>query len=152
MAAKRRGRRAANVAYYGTIAVVCLVAIVEITVQAFRRSGEPSPYPTCRVALAALSSAIDRARAAAPGTDGEEPALARFRAALEPEWKQRDGIAAQCQASEADTAALDAIERLRYAEEHAVRREAGELAPLRRQVQAIDRDLGRKGPPGGTPH
>jgi len=34
-------------------------------------------------------------------------------------------------------AALDAIEQLRYAEEHAVRREAAELAPLRRRVQAI---------------
>ncbi len=43
-----------------------------------------------------------------------------------------------------DATTLDAIERLRYAEEHAVRREAGELAPLRRKVQAIvDGELGR---------
>jgi hypothetical protein len=33
--------------------------------------------------------------------------------------------------------ALDVIERLRYAEERAVRREVSELAPLRRKVGEI---------------
>jgi len=89
-----------------------------------------------------LMKAVDRARLAAAGTEGEDAALARFRSALEPEWSHRDGVASRCKGAAADEATLDAIERLRYAEEHAVRREAGELAPLRRRVQGIiDREL-----------
>lgn len=97
-------------------------------------------YPrarTCREGLLALARAVDRAREAAPGTDGEDAALNRFRSALEPEWTTRDGIAAMCRGSTENERALDAIERLRYAEEHAARREAGDLAPLRRRVRAI---------------
>ena len=36
--------------------------------------------------------------------------------------------------TETDQHSLDAVERLRYAEEHAVRREAGSLEVLRKQV------------------
>jgi hypothetical protein len=86
---------------------------------------------------------VIRARDDAAKTDqGEDAALDRFRSALEPVWRYRDDIASRCRDAPRDKGALDAIERLRYAEEHAVRREAGELAPLRRRVQAIvDRDL-----------
>jgi hypothetical protein len=70
-------------------------------------------------------------------TDGEDAALADFRRALSPEWDDRDHIEDLCRPSPSSMAALDALERLRYAEEHAVRREAAELAPLRRRVQAI---------------
>jgi hypothetical protein len=95
---------------------------------------------------------VVRARDDAAKTDqGEDAALARFRSALEPEWSHRDDIAARCQGTPRDKGALDAIERLRYAEEHAVRREAGELAPLRRRVQAIvDRDLTGRAPEGAS--
>ncbi len=150
---RNKGRRAAAGVYYGVVAVVCVVSTVQVSLQATRVSPVASPYAGCHEGLAALNSAVERARSAAPGTDGEESAIARFRAALDPEWGFRDGIAATCRGSAPDERALDAIERLRYAEEHAVRREAGELAPLRRKVQAIvDDDLGRKGPPGSTTH
>jgi hypothetical protein len=103
----------------------------------------PSPYAGCREGLRALALAVERAREAAPGMDGEDAAIARFRSSLEPEWTYRDGVAAACRGSARDERALDAIERLRYAEEHAARREAGDLAPLRRRVRAImDGELG----------
>ena len=74
-------------------------------------------------------------------------ALARFRSTLAPAWTYRDGVAASCRGSEDNERALDAIERLRYAEEHAARREAGDLAPLRRRVRAIvDGQLGPASP------
>ncbi|WP_231511882.1 hypothetical protein [Chondromyces apiculatus] len=135
--ARARGRRIALAVYYGLAAVIIVVATAQIVRQVFFLPVEPSPYKTCREGLAMLASAVARARDAAPGTDGEDAAIARFRSALEPEWRYRDGIAATCRASTEDQRALDAIERLRYAEEHAARREAGDLAPLRRRVRAI---------------
>ncbi len=116
-------------------------------------SGHPAPTaqpagqeaPTCHRGLRSLFDALTRARDAAAGSEGgEDEALGRFRRALEPEWSLRDNVASRCRGSARDAATLDAIERLRYAEEHAVRREAGELAPLRRKVQAtVDSELGR---------
>jgi hypothetical protein len=150
---RRTGRRVAQAIYYGSVAAICVGSTVQIAHQLFYTPGAPSPFASCREGLSALARAIDRARAAAPGTDGEDAALARFRTALEPDWRFRDGIAATCRGSAPDERALDAIERLRYAEEHAVRREAGDLAPLRRKVQAIvDNDLGPRSPPGSTTH
>ncbi|WP_245677697.1 hypothetical protein [Chondromyces crocatus] len=137
LSARVRGRRLAMVLYYGLAAVVIVVATAQIVRQVFFLPVSPSPYGTCQNGLLALARAVERARDAAPGTDGEDAAIARFRDALDPEWSHRDGIAATCRGSAKDERALDAIERLRYAEEHAARREAGDLAPLRRRVRAI---------------
>jgi hypothetical protein len=138
-----RGRRAAAIAYWAVVAAIAVVVAVEISWQVLGAPGPPAPYPTCHAGLRALQGAVVRARdAAAHSTEGENAALGRFRDALQPEWTYRDGVAGRCRGTPKDEGALDAIERLRYAEEHAVRREAGELAPLRRRVQAIvDGDL-----------
>lgn len=129
--------------YYSLAAVIIVASTVQIVRQVFFLPVQPSPYASCHEGLLALARAVERAREAAPGTDGEDAAIARFRGGLEPEWGYRDGIAASCRASAKDVRALDAIERLRYAEEHAARREAGDLAPLRRRVRAIiDGELG----------
>jgi hypothetical protein len=142
--ARTRGRWIAFAIYYGIVVAICAAAAVQISQQVFFASSPPSPFATCREGLRALNAAVDRARKAAgpEGEDSEDRAIGRFRSALDPEWTYRDGIAASCKTSADDQRALDAIERLRYAEEHAVRREAGELAPLRRRVQGIiERDL-----------
>ena len=129
--------------YYGLAALIIVASTLQIIRQVFFLPVKPSPYASCHEGLLALAKAVDRAREAAPGTDGEDAAVARFRGGLEPEWGFRDGIAAACHGSTKDVRALDAIERLRYAEEHAARREAGDLAPLRRRVRAIvDGELG----------
>ncbi len=142
---RARGRRIALVVYYALVVAVCLAGAVQITYQVLFEPEPKAPYATCHEGLRALFSAVTRAREAAAGSGGDEDtALSRFRTALQPEWTYRDGVAFRCRASARDAGTLDAIERLRYAEEHAVRREAGELAPLRRSVQAIvDRELGR---------
>jgi hypothetical protein len=130
--------------YYTLVVLVCGAVAFQITHQVLFQEGPAAPYATCHEGLRALFSAVARAReAAATSEAGEDEALARFRRALDPEWTYRDGVAAQCRPSAKDAGTLDAIERLRYAEEHAVRREAGELAPLRRKVQAIVEQLGR---------
>jgi hypothetical protein len=123
---------------YALAAWIGVVGAVQVTRQVMFAPSAPLPYASCREGLRAMVAALDRARHAAPGLDGrEEVALDRFRRSLEPEWSYRHQIAAACRGQAEDERALDAIERLRYAEEHAVRREAGDLAPLRRRVQAI---------------
>jgi hypothetical protein len=123
--------------YYGLAAAICVGSTVQLTRQVFLAPVQPSPWPSCNRGLLALAAAVERARGAASGTEGEDAALDGFRRALEPEWRYRDSVAASCRGSDRDERALDAIERLRYAEEHAVRFEAGDLAPLRRRVQTI---------------
>lgn len=141
--ARARGRKIAVGLYYSLAAAVIVAITVQVIQQVFFLPVKPSPYPGCRAGLLALVRAVDRAREAAPGTDGEDAAIDRFRGGLEPEWGYRDGIAAACRGSAEDERALDAIDRLRYAEEHAARREAGDLAPLRRRVRAlVDVELG----------
>ena len=149
---RKRSRALAVVVYYSLIGVICVAATAQITKQVFFQPKIASPYSNCREGLTALVSAGERARHAAPGTDGEDPAIERFRAALKPEWTYFDAIADTCRGSVKDEGALDAIERLRYAEEHAVRREAGDLAPLRRKVQAIvDTELTQRAAPSRVP-
>ena len=123
--------------YYGLAAVISVASTVQLTKQIFWSPAAPSPWASCREGLLALAGAVERARSAASGTEGEGAALDGFRRALEPEWRYRDSVAATCRGSDRNEGALDAIERLRYAEEHAVRFEAGDLAPLRRRVETI---------------
>lgn len=149
---RKRSRALAVIVYYGTIGIICVAATAQITKQVFFQPRVVAPYPGCHEGLSALVSAIERARRAAPGTDGEDAAIERFRSALNPEWGYVDGIGDLCRGSVKDEGALDAIERLRYAEEHAVRREAGDLAPLRRKVQAIvESDLPQRAAPTRAP-
>lgn len=136
--AKARGRRAAFTVFYLLAVGVSVAGAGQIFVQAFQRREAPQLGVTsCSDGLSKLTAAVERARKAASVTDGEDAALAHFREALTPEWDDRDHIEDLCRSSAQSMAALDAIEQLRYAEEHAVRREAAELAPLRRRVQAI---------------
>ena len=145
---RRVGRRVAIALYYLVVVSVAVAGAVQITQQVFFVPAGKLPFASCHEGLRALFSAVERARAEAAGSDGEDAALDRYRRALAPEWGYRDGVAASCQGSPKDERALDAIERLRYAEEHAVRREAGELAPLRRSVRAIiDGELAPPGHP-----
>lgn len=137
---ERAGRRVAIVVFYAIVAAFCVASTVQITRQVFFLDETATSYATCEEGLRALAAGVARARDAASqkegGEEGEQGALGTFRGALRPEWDHRDEIARRCQ-TDAQKGALDAIERLRYAEEHAVRREAGDLAPLRRKVQAL---------------
>lgn len=139
LAARRRGRRAAVAIYYIVIATFIAIAAGQIAWQVFSPALSAHGEGSCKAGLRELAAAIDRARDAASSTPegGEDAALARFRSALEPDWSHRDAVAVSCRGSRQLEAALDAIERLRYAEEHAVRLEASELAPLRLEVREL---------------
>ncbi len=103
----------------------------------------PPEAPTeCRPGVRALIDAVRRARhAAAEETGGEKQSLARFRAALAPAWRVRPDLSAACAGDPAASQALREVDLLRYAEEHAVRYEAAELALRRRRVLAIEASL-----------
>jgi len=138
----RRGKRIAAVVFLTVVAAWVVLTSSQIIQQVLFPEVVPSPYPTCEAGLKHLDAALDRARhAAGEGDEDPDEALSRFRASLEPEWRYLEGIRVSCK-SESGLRGLDALERLRYAEEHAVRREAASLAGLRRRV-----DLG---PPTGA--
>jgi hypothetical protein len=92
----------------------------------------------CARGTAGLQLAVERARQAyalGAGERDERAALALYREALEPEWRDRKGVEAACQGDEAGRKRLNDVIALRYAEEHAVRYESLGLAPLRRRLK-----------------
>jgi hypothetical protein len=127
------------IVYYAVLGAFIAVASANVTWQVWAPAFRQQPKEPCGPALSELAVAVDRARNAASlaSADGEDAAIASFRAALLPEWGRRDAIAASCRKDRKLSAALDTIERLRYAEERAVRREVAELAPLRQKVKQI---------------
>jgi hypothetical protein len=137
--ARRTWRRVLVVAYYVVLGSFIAIAGGNVIWQVWAPVLAHHPKVDCRAGLYGLGLAIDRARAEAQAASqqGEDAAVSRFRSALEPEWSANAAIAASCNDNAELAAALDAIERLRYAEERAVRREVNELAPLRRKVQAL---------------
>lgn len=134
--AKKSGRRVALVIYGAIIAVFVVLASAQVTWQIFGGESATRPTGSCTQGLRELVLALDRAREAASTTPqkSESLALARFRDALLPEWREESLIALRCQD---DSSALDTVRRLRYAEERAVRLESSELAPLRLAVRKL---------------
>jgi hypothetical protein len=134
--ARRRGRHAVITAYYVVVVLFVAIAAGNVIWQVWAPSFRDYPPVACSAALGDLARAVERAKDAAHSvTDDEEAAaLARFREALDPEWSHHDAIAASCRRDPQLASLLDVIERLRYAEERAVRRESTELVPLRRKV------------------
>lgn len=139
---RRTGRRVAIGLLFAFLAAFVGGVTLQLTLQVFFR-GSPSPttFGSCREGTRALYQAVRRATTEAQGETDIPKALALFRAALAPDWDQIENVRKLCSSggSDSDRASLDAVERLRYAEEHAVRREAASLEHLRKQVE---RDLG----------
>jgi hypothetical protein len=137
----------AAVAFLGFVVVWVVGATGPIVREVLYPDASPPPWGSCRDGQVALYDALSRAAVAAQGDDDVDEALRRFRAALMPEWQALEGTRVLCSRVESDLRSLDALERLRYAEEHAVRREASSLAALRRQAAtSLGRSVG--GEPG----
>jgi hypothetical protein len=138
LARTRRNGRRVGIAIFCAI-VVCATA--SWTYQILRAVFSPKIVTVateCGAGTRSLLVAVRRARVAAASESGDErAALARFRAALEPEWDSRASLESVCGPDAKTQAALAEIDALRYAEEHAVRYEAVGLAPQRRRVQAL---------------
>lgn len=127
--------------YAALVTAFTAVCSAQIIVQAWEPAGDRAASG-CRDGLKGLITAIRRARdAAAFSAGGERQALSVFRAALEPEWSTRAHLTAQCTEDSAATQALSEVDRLRFAEEHALRYEALDVAGRRHRVEAIEKDL-----------
>ncbi len=137
----RTGRRIGLLGF----AFVVAACTATWTVQILKAVLLPEVVPTtvaCRPAVLGLETAVRRARqAAATEPDGERPALARFRLALEPEWRSRAWLTTACGKDPQALQALTELDALRYAEEHAVRYEAVALAKQRRRADSLQREL-----------
>lgn len=138
---RRYGRAAGLVAFAAIVTAFTVTWSLQIMRQAF--APEPTPAKVeCRPGVRALIQALRRARgSAAAQTGGERAALAQFRAAIRPEWETRAQVSAACRTDRKALKVLHEIDLLRYAEEHAVRYEAVELARRRRRIQALEAAL-----------
>lgn len=137
----RLGRRLGILAFAVLVASVTANWSFQILRQVFWAESPPRAV-SCREGLLELERAIARARSAAAfEARGERAALASFRDALEPEWHYRGAVAQACREDALGRAALSELDALRYAEEHAVRYEAGAVAAQRRRAEAILREL-----------
>ena len=129
------GPRLAAVGFLGFVVPWVFYISAQIVVQVLWPDVSPSPWGSCADGRRALAASLERAAREAEGNDDPDEALRRFRASISTEWRHVEGVRATCSTSD-DRRALDALERLRYAEEHAVRREVSSLARLRREVSA----------------
>jgi hypothetical protein len=129
----RRARRLTAIAFLTVVIGWVGVAAAQIIKQAFAPEVLRGPWPSCVEGLQALSGSLDRGMTAAEAETDSERGIAAFRAAVEPEWRYVEGVRATCTRDD-ERRGLDALERLRYAEEHSVRREAASLAPIRKQA------------------
>lgn len=136
----RRGRVGAIAVFYGLVVVFILVCAGQVTAQAIGRPARGGEPIDCREGLRQLAGAVEAARQASEGVESvPEVALQRFRQALSPAWGARDRVEAACEKTgdRRLIEAFDVIERLRYAEENAVRRDARDLGPLHRHAKGL---------------
>jgi hypothetical protein len=106
-------------------------------------SPAPDTATHCREGVLRLVSGIRQARvAAAAEAQGERAAMATFRSTIYPTWTARPSLAKACRGDPEGLRALTDVDRLRYAEEHAVRSDAVDLARLRRRVHTLEKAFG----------
>jgi hypothetical protein len=134
--AQRRGRQL-GIAFYGVIvAAFTIVCSVQICLQVWAPEVRPLTVD-CAAGTLRLAEAIDVARQATSEEPGEQLALARFRAVVAPAWEMRAALGKACAADPAALRHLREVDRLRYAEEHAVRYGAVDLAKRRQEVRRL---------------
>src|SRR6185312_5762440 len=139
-AARKRGRTVGLAVFGAIVTTFTAVCAFQILQQAWAK---PDVHVTveCHPGMTALIAAVRRARAAASQVSGERAALATFRDSLLPEWGTRAALDDACAHDPEALRGLGEIDRLRYAEEHALRYEALDVASRRTRVQSIETKL-----------
>jgi hypothetical protein len=122
--------------YAFLVASFTIICSVQICLQVWAPHVQAAPFD-CSAGTVALVDAVDLARAAAENEPDEHAALEKFRGALEPTWKYRPALTRACAQSREALRHLQAVDRLRYAEEHAVRYAAVDLAQRRHEVNRL---------------
>ncbi len=138
---RRLGQRIGIALFAAFVSIPTLVWTLQIMRALFFPPDGPAPA-SCGNGQLGLLRALERARVAARSEDPDERrSMARFRAALAPEWSSRAALDTLCQSNPADGERLRAIDALRYAEEHAVRYEATALAGQRQRARKLEQEL-----------
>lgn len=146
--AETRGRTVGKAAFGLLVAVPTLLWALQIIGQAFG-TPEPSALP-CRSGLTLLISGIEQARQSAFARTNESDALAAFRSNLGPQWATPRAVREKCKGDGELASMFGRVERLRYAEEHAVRYESRGIASDRRAVERLKQRLQRPSSVPGT--
>lgn len=133
---RRRGRTLGILVFAAIVASFTLVCTIQICLQVWAPRIEQGPVD-CRAGVLELYRALEQARQAAAREAGEQAALRSFRDTLATSWKREPAVARACASDPMGQQALRELSRLRYAEEHAVRYEASELAAQRRHVERL---------------
>jgi hypothetical protein len=133
---RQLGRRLGIVLYAVIVATFTIICSVEICLQVWAPKLEPLPVG-CAAGTLLLIDAIDAARLAAADEPGEQAALAKFRSALASAWTSRPALSKACASDPEALRRLRAVDRLRYAEEHAIRYAAVDLAQRRHEVKRL---------------
>ena len=146
-----RGKRLGLAVYSAIVVIPVAIWGVQIMNQVWAPGGDHTDV-ACRAGVRALIRAVERARSAAGAElGGERPALKRFREALEPEWRWRVDLGQRCKGDRLGRNAIETVDLYRYAEEHALRYEARDVARLRRDIRALETKL-FGGPEWTDPH
>jgi hypothetical protein len=135
LARRPLGPRIAAVGFLGFVIPWVFYISAQIVVQVLWPDVVPSPWAGCSEGRRGLAASLERAAREAEENDDPDEALRRFRTSISTDWRHVEGVRTTCSTPD-DRRALDALERLRYAEENAVRREVSSLARLRREVSA----------------
>lgn len=133
---RQAGRTAGIVVFATLVSAFTIVCSVQICLQVWAPKIVPTPVD-CVAGTLLLVDSIEAARTAAAEMVGEQAALSAFRNTVAPAWAFRPALGLECKRDPKAVARLHAVDRLRYAEEHAVRYEAADLAARRHEVERL---------------
>lgn len=118
------------------VATFTAVCSIQICMQVWAPEVQPLKIG-CAAGTLQLIQAIESARLEAADLPGEQAALNRFRAVVTPAWSMRAALEESCAGDPRAVRHLREVDRLRYAEEHAVRYGAVDLAKRRQEVKRL---------------
>jgi len=133
---RRLGRRLGIGAFSAVVGSFTIVCSVQICLQVWDPPIKDIDVD-CATGTLGLIEAVLEARSAASRETTEHDALARFRAAVAEPWSMRPALDRACSADPSAVRHLREIDRLRYAEEHAVRYSSVDLSRRRHAVQSL---------------
>lgn len=138
--ARKLGARLAIAFYALVVGGFTAICAVQILIAVWWPPLGPAAS-SCRAGLKDLIDGVEEARLAAAQATSEREAVQRFRDGLGPGWSRRQSVGALCETDPAAKRTLKLVDRLRFAEEHAVRYEASDVAGLRQRVRKEQQDL-----------
>lgn len=132
---RRIGRRLGVGVFVGVVTTFTAVCSAQICLQVWASPVASGPVD-CATGTLDLIRSVVAAREAASSEVTEREGLARFRETVAEAWSQRTALARACAETPGGLRYLKEIDRLRYAEEHAVRYRTTDLS---RRRQAVER-------------